>query len=236
MNTVSIPTAQHIALDYDIASVGERLAGSLIDFAIKGAYIIMVILLWSILFGNSVWGLLFLIPALFYDLCMEQLFNGQSLGKRIMKIRVISLDGTQPTFGQYLLRWIFRLVDFGLMNGVVALVCVAATDKRQRVGDMVAHTTVIKTEPRTLLQHTLYMPTADDYQALYPEVTRLSDRDIQLIKSLLVQASKTDNPAILYQTAEKVKTILQLRSSLEPEAFLQQVLSDYNHLTSREQD
>jgi len=55
--------------------------------------------------------------------------NGQSVGKRAMNIRVINLDGTQPTLGAYLMRWLFRLVDTMIFGSVVALVVASANGK-----------------------------------------------------------------------------------------------------------
>jgi uncharacterized RDD family membrane protein YckC len=237
MNTINIQTAQNIEIAYDIASVGERIAGSIIDFVIKGAYILLGFLLFTLhpaIDYLRILLILFLMPVLFYDLVMEQFLNGQSPGKRLMKIRVISIDGNRPSFGQYLLRWLFRLIDFAMSEGLVALVCVAASNKRQRVGDMVAQTTLIKTIPRSSLQHTIYAATDESYQVRYPEVTQLSDHDIQLLKETITLRNKTDNISIVYQAADKVKSVLHITSTQEPLAFLQQVILDYNHLTGNE--
>ena len=83
--------------------------------------------------------------------------NGQSVGKRILKIKVISLDGSQPSIGQYFIRWLFRLVDFALTAQVGGLICVAVSKNKQRIGDIVAGTTLIKTVPYTQLDHMLFI-------------------------------------------------------------------------------
>ena len=152
-----------------------------------------------------------------------------------MKIKVISLNGAQPSFSQYLLRWLFRLVDFSLSGSLAALICVAASEKKQRVGDMVAGTTLIKTVPRTTLQHTLYVPTEDKpaYQAMYPEVIHLSDAEVQLIKDVIMNVNRTRNSTLAYQAAEKFKQILNVQTQQEPWAFLHQLLTDYNQIGSK---
>lgn len=246
MNTITIQTAQNIEVEYDVASLGDRIVARLLDGLILGAYALIFILFFS---TGSFWGgnsdgvviiffLLVLLPIVFYDLVMEQFFNGQSIGKKVMKIKVISLDGGQPTFSQYLLRWLFRLVDFTFSGSLAALICVAASEKKQRVGDMVAGTTLIKTAPRTSLQHTLYVSTADkpEYKPLYPDVIHLSDTEVQLIKDVLMNYQRTGNSVLLYQAAEKIKTVLHINTQQEPREFLYQLLTDYNHIGSKTED
>jgi uncharacterized RDD family membrane protein YckC len=59
--------------------------------------------------------------------------NGQSLGKKVVAIKVVKLDGTQPGIGSFILRSILRVIDIQLLNGLVALISVAASDKSQRL-------------------------------------------------------------------------------------------------------
>ena len=50
-----------------------------------------------------------------------------------MKIKVVRLNGTPATVGDYLLRWVFSLVDFYVLSGAIALVAVAMGGKGQRL-------------------------------------------------------------------------------------------------------
>lgn len=246
MNTISINTAQNIEVEYDVASLGDRIVARIIDLFIQGAYILAFVLIFFI--GSNSMGkntgvivIVFVfafLPVMFYDLVMEQFFNGQSIGKKVMKIKVISLDGAQPTFSQYLLRWLFRLVDFSLSGNLAAIICVAVSENKQRVGDMVAGTTLIKTVPRTTLQHTLYVPTEDTpaYQPIYPEVINLTDPEVQLIKDVITNVNRTRNTTFAYQAAEKIKQALNIQSQQEPWAFLHQLLTDYNKIGSKGED
>lgn len=241
MNNISITTSQNIELEYELASVGDRVVGRIIDLLIIGAYAILVILLFSFS-SNSGSGpnflLIFvlLLPVIFYDLILEMWLNGQSVGKRVMSIKVISLTGEQPSFGQYLLRWLFRIIDFSLLSGLVALITVAVSEKKQRLGDMVAGTVLVKTKPRTVFQDTFYVPTEQPaYTVTYPEVSNLSDSDIQLVKEVLTTVYRSGNPFLALQAQEKIEEVLNIKSrSSEPKVFLQTVLADYNYLTSQE--
>ena len=68
------------------------------------------------------------LPVLFYYPMMEILTNGQTVGKKIMGIRVITLEGGQASISQYLFRWMFRTADFpiwiffAIFSGATALV------------------------------------------------------------------------------------------------------------------
>ena len=241
MNTIRITTSQNIELEYDLASLGERMAGAIFDWLIIIAYIIVVMVLFSQfhVFENKSYLIITLVtlPIAFYDLASEALFNGQSIGKRIMKIRVISIEGNQPTIGQYLIRWLFRLIDSTMTYSLCALICVAVSERKQRLGDMVAGTTLIKTSPRTSFQQTLFAPTPDiHYTVSFPLVTSLSDKDVQLIKEVSLQVQKTGNNYLAFQAAEKVKSLLGVETNLDPAYFLQVVIADYNYLTASENE
>lgn len=237
MNTIKITTTQNIELEYDLASLGERIVGYIIDLLIVSAYVVVILMIF--ISGNYInrneWMIfVFIIPVFFYDLVSEIFMNGQSVGKRVMNIKVISLDGGQATLGQYLIRWVFRLIDFSLTSNLCALISVAVSERKQRVGDMVAGTTLIKTIPRTVFQQTLYVPTQQvDYTVSFPEVANLADKDMQLIKEVIIHVNKTSNTKLAHQAAEKIKQTLHIQSTMEPIQFLQVLLADFNHLTSQ---
>jgi hypothetical protein len=172
------------------------------------------------------------LPVMFYSLLSEVFMNGQTLGKRIMRIKVISINGNQPSFSQYLMRWLFRIIDLWMTGNILAVIMVAVNDKRQRLGDVVAGTTLIKTTQRTTINETLYVPVAEtNYRTTYPEVISLKDSDIQLIKEVIMNVNKSSNTMLAYQTMQKIETVLNIKSKHEPLTFLYAVLSDYNHLS-----
>jgi uncharacterized RDD family membrane protein YckC len=237
MNTISITTSQNIEIEYELASIGDRIVAYLIDGLIIIAYVVIVMLTlnFGVISSSNLWifFLLFL-PVMFYSLINEIVFNGQSVGKKAMSTKVISLNGEQPTLSQYLLRWLFRLVDFSVLTGLIALVTVALTEKKQRVGDLVAGTTVVKTKRRTGFDQTFYAPTAPtDYVVTYPEVINLRDTDIQLVKEVILSVQRSGNSFVSLQAQQKIEKVLNIKSrDPEPIYFLNRVLADYNHLTA----
>jgi uncharacterized RDD family membrane protein YckC len=241
MQTIRITTSQNIDIDFEVAGVGERLLARLIDLALFAIIFILGLFLSTLAApktGSEVFIIVLVIiyAALFvfYDLVCEITTNGQSLGKRVMKIKVISLDGARPTFSQYLLRWLFRIVDFTLTLQVCGLLSAAISEKQQRVGDMVAGTTLIKTNPRTTINHVIFPNTADTYQPVFNEASQLSDRDISLVQEVIQNYLKSGNRDIVYTMANRIKEYLSV--TLPPEMdsmrFLQTILKDYNHITA----
>lgn len=242
METVKVNTSQHIDIDYPVAGLGERVAARLIDFGLFVAVFLVFLLLFSLTgllqSGGLVISVMLIIYGggfVFYDLLCEIFMNGQSIGKRLLKIKVISLDGAQPSLGQYFIRWVFRIVDFTLTQWLGALVCVAVTDNKQRIGDIVAGTTLIKTVPQTQIEHIAFHPVADEYVPTFSTVSQMTDRDVELIHEVLTTYYKTRNADLIYQMANRVCTLLHITI---PEGtneldFLKTVVFDYSHLTSR---
>jgi hypothetical protein len=127
----------------------------------------------------------------FFDLICEIWLNGQSIGKRARNIKVIKLDGSAPTIGAYILRWIFRIIDFSIFGQWVGVVAIAAGGKGQRLGDMVAGTTVVRIEPKVSLD-ALRQPVLDEaYEVMIPEVSLLSDADIEIIRQVIQRVEET---------------------------------------------
>ena len=242
METVRVNTSQHVDIDYPVAGLGERVGARLID----GALFVVVFFAFAIfssvtdLFQANEIALIVIISIyalgyVFYDLLCEIFWNGQSIGKRLLKIKVISLDGAQPSVGQYFMRWIFRIVDFSLTGSLCGLICVAVSDKKQRVGDMVAGTTLIKTVPRTNFNHIAFHPPTEEYIPVFENVNLLTDRDIELIHEVISTYYKTFNQTLVYQMAEKVSNLLGIAKPAEMNEldFLKTVVMDYNQITSR---
>ncbi len=241
MEFVKVNTTQHIDIDYPVAGLGERLGAYFIDLALFIAVFIiyMIVMGWTGLYSSPVFETVMIVIYFagygFYDLICEIFMNGQSIGKRILKIKVISLDGAQPSIGQYLIRWIFRIIDIGITTGVAGLVSIAVTENKQRIGDLVAGTTLIKTVPRTQIEHIAFHPVNDGHITTFETVHLLSDRDVELIHEVLMTYYKTYNAQLIYQMANKVVHHIQatVPEGMNELDFLTTVVTDYGHVTSK---
>ncbi len=243
MNVIKVSTTQHIDIEYDVAGLGERIAAWLIDMGLFVLVFLAAAIFVGIFasLGTEGVGMLILLIVygalyVFYDLVCEVFFNGQSVGKRVMKIKVISLDGAQPTIGQYVLRWLFRIVDFLITSGVGAITAIVVTKNKQRIGDIVANTTLIKTTPRTPLSAVTFRPMADDhYQPLFPEVGLLTDNEVSLIHEVLQNYARSGNILLIYNMSNKLKDHLQVQipPAMDEMQFLHTVIKDYNFITAQ---
>lgn len=164
----------------------------------------------------------------------EVIWNGKSFGKWAMNLKVVRVDGTNPTFGNYLIRWMFRLVEITFTTGLLAFITVLLNGKGQRIGDIAAKTCVIKTRRKVKLTDTIYSEIDKEYIAKYPAVKELKDKDISTIRDVL--ASKRNYEyATWFVMVQRTANIIQMKLSIEKlessaDDFLVQVISDYNHL------
>ena len=237
MEKIKISTTQNVDIEYPVASVGDRILSTIIDFLIKFAYFIVCLL---IMFNtnfeeNSRIGILFfaVFPIIFYDLLLEILLHGQSLGKKAMKIRVVRTDGTSPTILNYVIRWILIPIDIWLGNGLCAIITILINGKGQRLGDLAAGTCVIKLKETADISQTMFAQIDDSYQIKYPEVINLNDNDINIIKNLLTANSNFDLNNRVIDANLRAKELLEkkmnIKSDLHPLTFFKTLIADYNH-------
>jgi uncharacterized RDD family membrane protein YckC len=261
MGIIQISTAFNIDLEFEIAEFHKRLLAYLIDFGLMLLFLYSMkyvlyngfLLNWDESAGLDI--LIISTPMLLYSLLTELWFNGQTFGKKLMAIRVISLEGGEPTFGQFLLRWITKFFEWPFLFGYIAfsnenvfaysfitglfgiavVIIISVSPKNQRLGDMIAGTVVVNTRSALTLADTVFMQIdKTGYKVMFPEVMRLSDRDINTIKGVLTQAGKRNNYDMCNRVAMKIKEVLHINSDMHVDQFLEKLLADYNYLATRE--
>lgn len=244
MQTVSIQTAQNVEIEYEVASVGDRIVAYLIDMLIIVAYFIALTVLNSLLqatglnSGAFFLGILYLGPVMFYDLICEIALDGQSIGKKARNIKVVKLDGTQPSIGSYLLRWLFRIIDITLTSGGAALLTLLINGKGQRLGDLAAGTTVVNLTERARLEDTIFTRVDENYSPVFPQAADLDDQIVSTIKEVLSVSIEEDRHSILShslarKTMKAIENKLGIKSELSPRPFLETILKDYNYLKGK---
>lgn len=233
MQTVSVRTTQNVFIDYPIASLGDRILAFLIDTLIQVAYIVLAYYVLDYLELESVAVNIIIVtlPYLLYHAIFEILMNGQSPGKRQMKIKVVRMDGSSPTIGNYLMRWLLRLVEVFMLQGALAMITIAANGKGQRLGDIVAGTTVVKLIPHQAAE-SVFTLAEEDYLPSFSQVTALNDYDVELIQQALVVNRDYGNLKPVTMLTEKVKSLLNIESDLPPVKFLYTVIKDYSYFTA----
>ncbi len=258
MAVISIATPFNIDIEFEVAEFHKRLLAYLIDFAIIVIYFFAIRqVVWNgVGISEGTLGLrilLILFPMLFYSVLTELLMSGQTLGKKILSIKVVSLDGGEPTLGQTLLRWFLRFYEWGFivfsifwsnpfigvgflfMGGITSIIIMVVNAKSQRLGDIVAGTVVVNTRSSLTVHDTIFMQVNEpDYKVSFPEVMKLSDRDINTIKNVIRQAQKTNNFEMCNRVAFKVQDVLKISSDMYALDFLEKIMEDYNYLATRE--
>ena len=265
MATVKVQTNFNIELDFEIPEFHRRMFAWAIDLFLQIFYLIIATKLYAYFIGNRAdgydsWaiGWLILLPYLLYHLVMEVTMNGQSVGKKIMSIRVVNENGGKASISQFIIRWLIRtgdilavfliilliLAPYGVMNLPWALVgsfCLLITDivlvasskKGQRLGDIIAHTILIRTRTQGRMDELVFLEVADNYVPAFPEIMRLSDKDINSIKSILDSSRKKGDIQLADMASAKIKNHLNIQSDLPPFDFLDTLLKDYNYLSTK---
>lgn len=260
MADVQISTPFNISLDFEIAPFHKRLLAYFIDLTILILFAkFMRFVLYDALrldgdFAMGIDILVVSLPLLLYHLICEVVFHGQSIGKKALAIRVMSVEGGDPSISQYLLRWFFRVWEWPLVfsfvypgffiiyqliavgfSGIAVVISIAVTAKSQRLGDLAANTTIVNTRINSSIHDTVFMEIQQKgYEVMFPQVLKLSDRDINTIKSVLDQSYKSRNYDTAHRIASRIKTVLQIHSDMEVDLFLDRLIADYNYLATKE--
>lgn len=236
MQAVSIQTTQNIQLEYPLAGIGERLLAFFIDAVIiSSVYALISYILDVLNMGQSlaIGGLLGLIVYL-YRLLSEVLMNGQTVGKMALSIKVVKLDGSTPSFASYFLRWLLEPVDFFIVG--LGVLFIILTKNGQRVGDLLAGTTVVKIKKITAtnVQNKILMDVVDDdYEPQILEAANISDTEVQLVKDAL-RAFKHDAAKRPIELVErKLKEKYNIQSELPTVKFLYTLLRDHTYYVTR---
>lgn len=231
MATSDIITGQFVRISQTPASVGDRIIARIIDYIAIILYTISVSFLFTSYFytTNSMIIVFFMLPAIFYSFICETFNHGQTLGKYIMKTRVVKADGSTPGVGDFLLRWIFLLIDVHISCiGLLAIIC---TKKNQRFGDMTAGTMVIKLSEYKKLHVSLdeFDYARRDYTPVYPEAAKLSLGQVDVISKTLY-GSETFNAQQAERLSAKIQEMLGIKPKEKNDAdFLLTLLHDYQY-------
>lgn len=244
MSKLYITTTQNVPLFFIPASVGERMLGYAIDMIVKASYMISMYYLLKylgvldLLEKMETWSMVaaFLAiysPVAFYSLVSESLMEGRTLGKMLVKTRVVKIDGYQASFTDYFTRWIFRLVDIdmGFVAGVISMLL---TKHTQRLGDLAAGTAVISEKSKYNLSHTILADIQEDYQPYFSrtQILQFNDNDMRIIKENAINAIQNRDVALLEKLTAKIEEVIRIKNQFpSQENFIRKVIEDYNYYT-----
>lgn len=200
-----------------------------------------------------------LFPAFFYSLWSEMVFNGQTVGKMVVGTRVVKINGYRAKFTEYFTRWAFRLIDFWtglflvlfliplvgelnamiigylllIVSGLVAFIFIVRTENSQRLGDVVAGTTVLKLKEKHSIDITILEELSEDYVPQYTQVMLLSDNDARIIKDTFMVAKKNRDYATMRRLKKRLEQVMNVESDERAEDFINTVMKDFNYYTQK---
>jgi uncharacterized RDD family membrane protein YckC len=244
MPEISINTTQNVNINFSVASIGARMGAYLTDGAVKFCYhmLLQSTLLSDISINNVItdnWSMtaiiiLLYLPVIFYSLIQESLMEGQTIGKKLLGIKVVKIDGYQASFFDYLIRWVLRLIDISGTAYLAGITTMAVSKNHQRLGDIAAGTAVISLKNNINISHTILEQLSEDYQPVFAEVIRFSDNDIRIIKETYQNAIKNNDLKTVKKLIEKMETVSGIKQgALSDSRFISTIIKDYNYYTGK---
>jgi uncharacterized RDD family membrane protein YckC len=142
-----------VGIQEDVHVTGRRILATIVEGLVFGLlYAVMALLFGTVTsVGAANWSgslpalpsLLYVVIIALYYILLEG-YLGQTVGKMVLGIKVVREDnGELPGLGGAAIRTLLRIVD-GLFSYLVAFITVLISGKNQRLGDMAAHTLVVR--------------------------------------------------------------------------------------------
>jgi uncharacterized RDD family membrane protein YckC len=255
---LSIDTPELVSIDLALAGIGSRCLAVLIDYLIQGVTVWIGFLLIALFASEGPalappviastpykWGVAIAIAIPFllhwgYFTLFEAFWNGQTPGKRLLKLRVIQQSGRALGLFESMGRNLIRLIDMLPVFYFIGAICVFVNRRQQRLGDMVAGTLVVHSTPvdtpfvpagsRTFTAAAFERPVEEAQSprssGLQADaVSRLNHEDLQMIDNFL--ARRLDLPLdvrahLAGKLARRMASkMLQEQSGASDETFLE---------------
>lgn len=233
MRNIDILTSQNVTISYTLATLQDRIFSFIVDMIVLNVGTALIYWIFVSIAGNFGYYLIYLPVNIFYSLISEILFNGRSVGKMAVGLKVVKIDGITPSLNDYFVRWAFRAVDIVLSLGAVACLTISSSVKGQRLGDVIANTTVIKTSPpqKIVLNDLLKLSSLENYEPKYPAVKQFSENDMLLLKEVMDRYNKHANEAhlsVMLDALDIVKEKLNLEKIPQDKVgFIRTLIKDY---------
>ncbi|WNZ44305.1 RDD family protein [Leptolyngbya boryana CZ1] len=248
-NHIKVRTPESVELEFTLAGIGNRTIALIVDYLIWGALLIGVLMVWLILsvqiqqyFPNTrnieMWLTAISILLSFaiytgYFVLFETLWQGQTLGKRYTKIRVIRDDGQPVGATQAILRALVRPIDDIAFIGMLLIIL---TKREKRLGDWIAGTLVVQEQRPISSANFRLSPEADSLAnqlVATQNVAVLLPDDFAVIREYLQRRSMLDNRAkndLSLKLARQVRDLLEMKElpfEMTADLFLEAVYLAY---------
>ncbi len=201
-----IITPEAVVLEFDTGGAGSRVLAELIDLTLQVTALLVVVAASSVFFtsvgggGGVGWiGVVVLVLTVFliligYPIALETLWNGRTLGKAALGLRVVTVEGAPIRFRHAAIRGMVGLGELWVFSGVPALVAIILSKRNQRLGDMVAGTLVLRERLGTKRPAAVHFPPPLGLEAYVAslDVGALTTAQYGAVRSFLVRVGDLD--------------------------------------------
>jgi uncharacterized RDD family membrane protein YckC len=240
-NRIKFTTPESVEIEFTLAGIGSRALALMIDYLILAFTLAILALIWSFIFqqvtdvGVSIFGSNFglwliaisLLSFFFiytgYFVLFETLWQGQTPGKSIAKIRVVRDDGRPVSLQQTVLRALLRPLDESLFIGAFLI---TFSNREKRIGDLAAGTIVIQAETVVKSSNLAISEAAKSFHLHLQETADLSPLlpdDFAIIREYLLRRNGMSTKA---RTALSLKLTQQVQSIINLEILPGNIASD----------
>lgn len=213
MRSIEVTTPENVPVVYELAGPGSRFLALFIDSFIRTAATALIALgvesvMPDVLAPSQMapWLIAVLIAVVValnggYLIYFETVWNGQTPGKRSLKIRAIREQGLPLDFRAALLRNVLRMVDWLPALYGVGVIAAMVNPEGKRLGDMVAGTVVIREAPESVEVHSPELSATVQLSPVGVDMTLLPLSVLSSDEWAVVYAYLQRAPELEHQTA-----------------------------------
>ena len=242
--TPGIVTPEAVVLEFDTAGIGSRTIAEVLDLLIQLAVLVALSIVLSLAstggveLGQTLAVILTVVMTFLvivgYPVVMETMWNGRTLGKAAMGLRVVTQEGGPVRFRHAAIRGILGLVEIWIFIGSIAIVSILFSPRNQRIGDLVAGTIVLRERTAAGPGIAVRFPVPPGFESYVAslDVTPLSAEQYSVLRSFLIRVLELSPPArmtIAVRLANRTAVLLRHTPppTVSPEMFLVCVAAAY---------
>ena len=246
-----IVTPEAVLLEFETASVASRMIAELLDIGAEMLGLFVIVMGLSLVAG-AVGGdaggtiiavvslLLFFMLVIGYPVLMETFWNGRTLGKAAMGLRVVTREGAPVRFRHSAIRAMIGLIEIWFFLGIPAVIAMISSRRDQRLGDLVAGTLVLRQRAgrRAAPPVAFAVPWNWEGYVASLDVSPLTDEQYGVVRALLLRTTELSAGARWQVTTEIATEVagrmrIPAPTQVDPEMFLTCVATAYQRRHAR---